>query len=160
MMDSLAFWYQVIIASENLLDEAAFLLEPSGWELELRDFYLKHLEDERHHAKWQREDLGDHPIVLDFRAAGIAGMAMYLVRHVHPVALLGYMQALEGKPIPMELVEAVEREHGKQAGRTLRIHAKDDPKHIVELLAFPVPDKWRPLVENTRLQTLKHIEGL
>jgi hypothetical protein len=160
MLDHLAFWYQVIIASEHLLGEAIFLLRDDGFEGALKAFYAKHLEDERHHAEWLKEDLGDHPINLHFGAAQLAGMSYYLVRHVHPVALMGYMQALEGKPIPMEYVESVEREHGISAARTLRIHAEEDPKHIAELLAFPVPDEWKPLVESTRVQTLKLLGGM
>lgn len=160
MLDHLAFWYQVIIASEVLLGEAIFLLKDDGFEGELKAFYAKHLEDERGHAKWLKEDLGDHPIELHFTAAALAGTAGYLVRHVHPVSLLGYMLALEGTPIPMEYVEAVEREHGKSAARTLRLHAEEDPKHFKELQAFLVPAEWQKLVESTRTQTLLYVESL
>lgn len=159
-MDILAFWYQVIIASEQMLEEAIYLLRDEGWEAELKAFYARHLEDERHHAKWLREDLGDHQVVLHYGAAQLAGMSYYLIRHVHPVALLGYMQALEGRPIDPSFVESIEREHGVSAARTLRLHAEEDPKHIEELQAFPVPDEWRPLVENTRIQTIKLLEAL
>jgi len=162
MLDHLAFWYQVIIASEHLLGEAIFLLQDDGFEGDLKAFYAKHLEDERHHAEWLREDLGDHPVVLHFGAAQLAGMAYYLIRHVHPVSLLGYMLALEGRPIPMEYVEAVERQHGVATARTLRLHAEEDPKHLDELRTAEalVPEQWKPLVENTRLQTLKLLEGM
>lgn len=162
MLDHLAFWYQVIIASEHLLGEAVFLLKEDGWEGDMRTFFEKHLKDEKHHAEWLREDLGEHPIALHFGAAQLAGMAYYLVRHVHPIALLGYMLALESQPIPMEYVEAVERAHGVAAARTLRIHAEQDPGHADELqtaLAF-VPAEWLPLVESTRAQTRKLIEGM
>lgn len=159
-MDILAFWYQVIIASEQMLEEAIACLHGNGWEGELRDFYKKHLEDERNHARWLREDLGGHPIVLHYGAAQLAGMSYYLIRHVHPVALMGYMQALEGRPIDPAFIERMESEHGSSAVRTLKLHAEEDPKHIEELRAFPVPDEWAPLVENTRIQTLKLLEGL
>jgi hypothetical protein len=159
-MNLLAFWYQVIIASEHMLGEAIFLLPETGWEAGLRAFYEKHLADERNHSTWLKDDLGDHPVVLHYGAAQLAGMSYYLLRHVHPVALLGYMQALEGKPIDPALIEHLEREHGSAAVRTLKLHALEDPKHIEELLAFPVPENWKPLVENTRLQTLKLLEGM
>lgn len=162
MLDHLAFWYQVIIASEPMLIDAIHLLRGEGFEQRLRAFYEKHLEDERNHAQWLREDLGDHPVVLHYGASQLAGMAYYLIRHVHPVALLGYMMALEGRQIPMEYVEAVEREHGASSARTLRLHAVEDPTHIEELraMADEVPDEWCPLVENTRIQTLKLLEAL
>jgi len=159
-MHILAFWYQVIIASESLLEEAAHLLMDKGWEAELRAFYLHHLEDERNHAKWLLEDMGGDPGVLHYGAAQLAGMAGYLIRHVHPVALLGYMQALEGKPIDPAFIEAIKNEYGEAATRTLKLHAEEDVKHIEELRAFPVPEEWAPLVENTRLQTLKLVEAM
>jgi len=159
-MDILAFWYQVIIASENLLVDAISMLGDDAWEMELRVFYEKHLEDERHHARWLREDLGGHPVVLHFGAAQLAGMTYYLIRHVHPVALMGYMLALEGNPIDMGFVKAMEAAHGKSAVRTLRHHAEEDPGHFEELKASLkfIPDEWQPLVENTRTQTLKLLE--
>ena len=162
MLDHLAFWYQVILASEPLLRDAIALLDASGEEdeftLNLRDFYAKHLEDERDHAKWLLEDLQGHPINLHFGAVQLAGMAYYLIRHHHPVALMGYMLALEGVPIPMEYVEAVERDHGKAAARTLRHHAQEDPEHFKELQAFPIPQEWKELVEATRKQTRLIVE--
>jgi hypothetical protein len=161
MLDHLAFWYQVILASEALLRDAIHILdtmEGGEFERELRNFYAEHLEDERDHAAWLREDLGGHPVNLHFGAAQLAGMAYYLVRHLHPVALMGYMQALECTPIPMDYVEAVEREHGKDAARTLRHHAEEDPNHAKELEAFPIPGEWRALVESTRKQTRLIVE--
>lgn len=159
-MDILAFWYQVVIASEHMLAEAIFLLSDEGWEGELKAFYKHHLEDERHHAAWLKEDLGEHPIVLHYGAAQLAGMSYYLLRHVHPVALMGYMQALEGNRIDPVLIESLEAQHGASAVRVLKLHAQEDPRHIEELNAFPLPDEWRPLVENTRIQTLKLLEGI
>lgn len=159
-MSLLAFWYQVIVASEHMLGEAIFLLSDEGWEGELKAFYKHHLEDERDHAKWLKEDLGDHPMVLHYGAAQLAGMSYYLLRHVHPVALMGYMQALEGNPIDPAVIESLEAQHGPDAVRVLKLHAQEDPKHIEELNAFPLPDEWRPLVENTRVQTLKLLESI
>lgn len=161
MLDHLAFWYQVIIASERLLRDAILMLNPAvPWERDLQAFYEKHLEDETHHAVWLREDLGAHPINLHFGAAQLAGMAYYLIAHVHPVALMGYMLALEGSPIDMKYVEAVEAAHGVATARTLRLHAEEDPGHFDELKAVFIPDEWKPLVENTRIQTLKLLETM
>lgn len=160
LLDELAFWYQVIIASEPLLEESIAILCDDGWEGDLKAFYRKHLEDERHHATWLKEDLGDHPISMHFGAARLAGSAYYLVRHVHPVALMGYMQALEGKPIDPAVIEAIEAAHGARATRTVRIHADEDPKHFAELMAFPIPDEWKSLVEATRAHTQQLVEGL
>lgn len=160
MLDFLAFWYQVIVASEPLLEECIASLSDDGFEGGLKDFYIKHLEDERHHATWLREDIGDHPIQLHMTAAALAGTQYYLIRHLHPVCLMGYMQVLEGRPIDMALVERIDSEHGKQAARTLRIHAEDDPMHIKELLAFPIPKEFQGMVEASKQQTQRFLESL
>lgn len=160
MRDYLANCYQLIIASEPLLEEAIHLLRKDGWEGELRAFYVKHLEDERDHAKWLLEDLQGYTGNLHFGVAAVAGMAYYLVRHVHPVALLGYMKALEGNQITPELIMAVEDSCGGLASRTLRLHAEEDPGHFAELQAVEVPPEWAPLVESTRIQTLEMLKGL
>jgi demethoxyubiquinone hydroxylase (CLK1/Coq7/Cat5 family) len=159
-MDALAFWFQVIIASEPLLKEAIYLLSDEGFEGDLKAFYAKHLEEEADHAKWLREDLGDHVIQLHMTAAQLAGTAYYLIRHHHPVALMGYMMALEGKPISMAYVKAMEKAHGKFATRTLRLHAEEDPRHYKELMAFPIPEEHRATVEITRVQTQIYIDSL
>lgn len=160
MLEFLAFWYQVIVASEPLLEESIFLLGDEGFEGELKAFYKHHLEEERDHAQWLREDIGDHPINLHFTAAQLAGTMYYLIKHVHPVALMGYMQALEGKPIDPSLIRTIEMMHGKKAARTLRIHADNDPHHLEELMSFPIPEEWQPLVSSTKEQTLRYLQGL
>lgn len=160
MLDFLAFWYQVIVASEPLLEDAICMLGDDGFEGELKAFYKHHLEDERHHAAWLKEDLGGHPINLHMTAAALAGTQYYLIRHLHPVCLMGYMQVLEGRPIDPALIEHIEREHGKQAARTLRIHAENDPNHIKELLAFPIPEEFRGMVEASKQQTIQYLESL
>lgn len=160
MLGILAFWYQVIIASEPLLFDSIAMLGDDGFDGELKSFYTKHLEDEKNHAKWLEEDLGDFPIKLNMNAAILAGTQYYLIRHVHPVCLLGYMQALEGGKIDPAFIEKLEQEHGKKSARTLKIHADNDPGHFKELMEFPVPDDLAPLVEASRTQTLKHLESL
>lgn len=154
--------YQLIVASEPLLHQAIASLDRDGWEGELRAFYIRHLEDERNHAAWLLEDLSGDSGTLHYGVAALAGMGYYLVLHVHPVALLGYMQALECNPIPAELVSAVAAECGEGAVRTLRLHAQEDPEHAKQIeAAFSlVPQEWKPLVSNTRLQVEMMLKGL
>ena len=59
----------------------------------------------------------------------MAGSQYYLIYHVDPAALLGYMAALECFPMPLEQVEALERAHGADLCRTLRYHAAHDIEH-------------------------------
>jgi hypothetical protein len=154
MREHLANCYQLIVASEPLLAQAIGTLRDDGWEAELKAFFVKHLADEKDHAKWLLEDLDGYTGNLHYGVAAMAGMAYYLILHVHPVALLGYMQALEDQPISLEFVEAIERQFGKKLARTLRLHAEEDPKHAVELEQAKsfVPSEWLPLVDNTRKQ--------
>ena len=159
-MDILSFWYQVMIASEPLLEDAIHLLSDEGFEGELKAFYRHHLEDERNHATWMREDMGDAPINLHLGAAMLAGTQYYLIRHIHPVCLMGYMMELEGHDMDMSVVEEIESRHGKQAGRTLRLHAESEPDHIKELRAFPIPDEFMPMVKMSQEQTQRILRGL
>lgn len=128
MRDQLAFTLQVITATESLLREAAQLCEG-----DLRDYYLRHLDEEKDHAKWLAEDLEGHTIGLSHLAVALAGSQYYLIKHVHPACLLGYMLALEN-PAPIETIEALEAVHGKKLLRTARLHAVEDVAHRVALL--------------------------
>lgn len=159
MLDYLAFWYQVIVASEPLLEEAIARLGNDGFEGELKAFYIKHLEEERHHAEWLREDIG--PEVINFRieAARLAGVQYYLVKHLHPVCLMGYMMVLEGTPPQPGFIERATKELGPRA-RTLLLHAEEDPRHIEELRSFPIPEEYAGMVEMSRQETIKLIESL
>jgi hypothetical protein len=159
MLDHLAFWYQVIVASEPLLAQAILRLSDEGFEGELKAFYRKHLQDERHHAEWLREDLEDHPITFRIEAARLAGLQYYLITHVHPVCLMGYMQVLEGNTPAPEFIEQVKAELGPRA-RTFLLHVEQDPHHFEELCALPIPDEFKAMVEMSRRETLQLLKGL
>ena len=159
-MDILSFWYQVMIASEPLLEDSILLLKDEGFDGELKAFYREHLKEERNHATWMREDMGEHPVNLHLGAAMLAGTQYYLIRRIHPVCLMGYMMELEGHEMDMSVVEEIERQHGKQAGRTLRLHAENDPRHIQELREFPIPDEFMPMVKMSQEQTQRILRGL
>ena len=124
----LHFNYWLMKASERLLEEA--IPEATG---ALQDYYKKHLEEERRHEEWLAEDLKRMgvPLVLDLNAASVAGAQYYLIKHVHPALLLGYMWILEAAPKPLETVEALEQEHGPL--KCLRYHAEHDPDHVKDL---------------------------
>lgn len=126
-------------ASERLLKEAAE--EATG---RLKEYYVSHLEEEREHELWLADDLKSigvnvkeiPPIRL---ATEMAGSQYYLIKHGNPASLLGYMAVLEGFPMPMEIVEALEKLHGKKLLRTARFHAEHDQEHKIEL--FEVIDE-------------------
>lgn len=149
---NLAFMHQVIAASERLLEEAAS--EASG---DLKAYYLAHLEEERQHEKWLADDLLSHGVdvkklPLMRKAVEMAGSQYYLIKHVHPACLLGYMAVLEGFPMPLELVDQLEQLHGKQLIRTLRFHAEHDPEHRKEVFRM-IDKEARPEILSNAVQT-------
>ena len=106
--------------------------------------YLRqHIEEERSHDVWLLEDLGALGLPREevlarlpsSTAASLVGAQYYWMHHAHPVALLGYMAALEGNVASEPLIEElIERTALPRAGfRTLLLHARVDPHHAAEL---------------------------
>jgi hypothetical protein len=131
LLHNLGFMHQVIVASERLLKEAIAELP---FVSDLRTYYIKHLLEETNHAKWLSEDLGGFKLPIQQLAVEMAGSAYYMIKHVHPACLLGYMKALEN-PIPLDLIEELELVHGKKLLRTARLHAEEDIQHDKDLAA-------------------------
>jgi hypothetical protein len=99
---------------------------------ELRDYLREHAAEERQHATWMAEDiakLGETLPRFDHAVAATAGAQYYYLQHVGPHALLGYMAAMEFRPMPMAHVEALARIYGEDVIRTLRLHAVSDVEH-------------------------------
>lgn len=131
---NLAFMYQVIVASEDLLQQAARHCGD-----DLRAYLLAHLREELNHAEWLAEDLAGagvdvRALPVSAEAAGMAGSQYYLIRHVDAAALLGYMAVLECFPMDPVTLEELEALHGAALCRTLRHHAEHDPSHGADVL--------------------------
>lgn len=119
--------YSVIVATEPLLHFAMVMSKDRGY----TDYLKAHLEEERDHAAWLREDLidlGREP-VLNEDGAILAGLQCYLIQHVGAECLLGYMFVLESRSMPLPVVAQLEKIHGTGV-RTLRFHSEHDPDHI------------------------------
>lgn len=155
LRNRLAFALQIITASERLLEEAA--QECDG---DLRMYFLEHLREEKNHAKWLAEDLDGFTLPLNPIAVALAGSQYYLIKHVHPACLLGYMRALEN-PMSMNALEELEGVHGKKLLRTLRIHAEEDPGHLSELIRQigKQPTEVQALIAQSEEQTIRYING-
>ncbi|HEY6019106.1 MAG TPA: hypothetical protein VIY48_04175, partial [Candidatus Paceibacterota bacterium] len=128
---NMVFMHSLMLASEDLLEEA--IKYANG---DLLDYYKDHIEEERGHAEWLANDLYQIGVQVGephYLAAACAGTQYYLIRHIHPIALLGYMAVLEGYPMPMEWVERLEIEYGIEPLRTLRYHAEHDVDHRKDL---------------------------
>lgn len=165
VIDNLLFIRDCVVATEKLLEEGAdatLVLSPSSFHSALLQYFKKHLEEERGHLDWIERDL---------RAAGVQGretcryaMALvgtqyYLIKHVHPVALLGYMAVVEGDPVSIDVVEAIENEHGFEALTFLRAHAVTDLEHKKELerMIDSAPEALRPLIERSAENVLQYL---
>lgn len=143
--------HQVIAASEQLLIECVAVADGA-----LRDYLAHHLEEERDHARWLAADLAAAGIDVAAQprsrtAIAMAGSQYYLLKHVSPACLLGYMLVLECFPMPLPMLDALERIHGAAALKTVRYHAENDPQHGRELLdaidQFDCPEITESAVE-------------
>ena len=150
LVQNLIFLHGIMTASERLMERAA---ERSFGQLS--DYFTRHLEEERDHALWMQHDLKSAGINVglpNIAAMELAGSMYYLIEHVSPVCLLGYMAVLEGFPADLKLVEELEKLHGTELLRCLRYHAENDPEHRKEL--FKMIDKANdPLVTHAAVYT-------
>lgn len=156
--------HQVISASENLLRAAIEACDCSEFGNILSVYYQSHLAEERGHEKWLADDLASAGVdikamPLSLKAVEMAGTQYYLIHHVHPVSLLGYMAVLEGNSISNERLEELESIHGKSLLRTLRYHAEHDIEHIKDLniILAKVPEEIEHHVRNSANQTMKYM---
>jgi hypothetical protein len=156
---NLVFVHSVIVASENLLRVARDCSE-----LPLQTYFAEHLKEERQHEKWLANDLASAGIdVRDCEisrdAMAMAGSQYYLIYHVDPCALLGYMAALECFPSSMEQIERLEEAHGKELCWTMRYHAAHDIEHGADVLAQidKLSARQFELVKQNAVQTAAYI---
>ncbi|MFE0465109.1 iron-containing redox enzyme family protein [Kitasatospora sp. NPDC058965] len=106
----------------------------------LRRYLLAHAEEERGHDDWLLADLaaagggppGGPPAPA---VAELAGAQYYWIEHHHPVALLGYVAALEGHAPAPWLADRLAARTGLPAAafRTVRAHAALDTGHLADL---------------------------
>ena len=135
--------YQLMVASENLLKIAIERSEGG-----LKEYFIKHYDEERGHVEWLDRDLTSvgvdvTKLPLITGLVEMAGSQYYHLYHGDTATILGYLAVLEAYPMPMELVERLESIHGKDVMRTMRYHAEHDTLHRLEL--FDIIDK----VDNT-----------
>ena len=106
--------------------------------------YLEgHIPEEQQHDEWLLDDLQVLgisrstvlPRLPSATVAALVGSQYYWIFHYHPVALLGYVELLEGyPPSTAEIEDLIMRTgHRREAFRTLIHHARLDPDHGDEL---------------------------
>ena len=107
------------------------------------DYLDVHLVEETDHDEWLLEDLEVLGVprstalarVPSATVAALVGSQYYWVLHVDPIAVLGYLAALERDPPSSDFIEELIRRtgHDRAAFRTLIAHAERDPEHADEL---------------------------
>lgn len=156
----LSFVHNMMVASVPLLDFAAMQSEGA-----LKDYFAHHLDEERGHIEILADDLkrlGVDGVALDANAVEVTGAQYYLIAHVHPSALLGYMAALERESYAEDVVSEIEGICGTEM-KCLRLHAKLDAQHIKDLdeQIEGLPDHLRGLArDNERYTHNKVMAGL
>lgn len=173
VLEELLFLYHCCLASERLLDDAAAEAKDSVdyfTSSRLSDYYASHLEEERGEVPVLIEDLRHGGIKVmsffpDEIALSVIGTQYYLIKHVHPISLLGYMAVQEADPTPIGTVEALEKLHGVELFRFVRMHAERDIEHGKELLEVidEVPEHLQLFVQVSARHTLeflgRHVYG-
>lgn len=109
----------------------------------LADFLAAHIEKERGHDEWVLEDLELLGIrrsavlarVPSSTVASLVGAHYYWIRHFHPVAVLGYIAVMEGRPPSRELIDRLVAGSGypRAAFRAFAAHGDLDLHHRADL---------------------------
>jgi hypothetical protein len=109
----------------------------------LTTYLTEHIVEEMDHDEWFLQDLAvlgwDRSTVLarppSATVAAMVGAQYYWVLHYHPVALLGFLTALESHPPSRSMIDELisKTGHPPKAFRTLTLHADLDPHHEEEL---------------------------
>ena len=131
-------------------------------------YFRKHIPEETGHDEWVLDDLE----TLGYQrgevlkrlpppsAAALAGAQYYWIRHVHPVALLGFIAVLEGTPPDVAFFENTADRIGmpRRAFSNLLLHGKLDPQHRDELDrtldSLPLSEAHHELMGVSAFQTI------
>jgi hypothetical protein len=134
----------------------------------LIDFFAEHIVEEADHDRWLLDDLEALGVPADevrsrpasLSVAHLIGAQYYWILHEHPVALLGYMAALEGGVVDAEFVERLLADTGlpRDGLRTLLHHAEVDPGHQADLLELldrlPLTERHRSVIGTSAISTV------
>lgn len=160
LLANFTFLYHVMKASENLLRVAA----EKETDSELKAYFMKHAAEEQKHDDWLADDLKTAGIdvksqTIPFLATEMVGSVYYLIYHVDPAALLGYMVVLERNGMSKERLEELEGIHGKALVRTLRYHVEHDTDHSAEIRSVidGLPRERQAIVHQVATRTAQYL---
>ena len=158
----LVLWHGMIRASVPLLETAlaaARELPDDPVAIRLSGYFAHHIPEERGHDEWLLADLEVLGVPKDEvlgrtpspTIASLVGSQYYWVQHVHPVGLIGYIALFECYPSTRQDVDQLQAAtgYGRDAFRTMLLHADLDPRHGDELDdlvdSLPLTDEQRTL---------------
>ena len=165
----------VICASTPLLDAAAdeAALRPESDELarRLAPYLREHAEEEDGHDRWLLDDL-EHCGIARERvlaripypsAAALAGAQHFWLRHVHPVAILGYL-AVQNPASPAFLDQIAERSGLPPASMSAHMrHARLDVTHVAEFNAMldtlPLTQHHVDIIATSAITAVAHLDA-
>lgn len=159
----------IVRASVPLMDEARTRIYSSGYgNPAVIDYLAHHIIEESGHDRWLENDLkevedgvglSDEPHATAMR---FVGEAHYLIRYCSPLAVLGYIAAIETAPPTNEYLGSLERVANGKGLFALTEHARLDAGHAADfwslLSGVDAQDHWYPIVlcaERTMCNTLE-----
>ncbi|MGW0531365.1 iron-containing redox enzyme family protein [Streptomyces sp. NPDC003032] len=173
----LVLTHQIIRASVPLMESARDRCEelvrkdadPSA--AALIPYWERHIEEERGHDEWVREDLaalGHDPArvwrsVPPGEVAALCGAQYFWIHRLHPVCLLGYQAVLEGSPPRPDVAAVLGARTGlpRRAFRTLARHAAADVGHGAQLRRLldelPLEERLTAAVSRSALHTARSV---
>lgn len=167
--------YGVTMASAPAMRMAARCCEEAGTGDELnqwlREYYLEHAAEEDGHGEWLLADLVSLGVARErvlgrlpyASVAGLVGSQYYWMRHVHPIAYLGYIAVVEA-PADIEFLHEVSERSGiPLTSMSCHVrHAELDPGHVAEFDATldSLSLTWgqRDLITVSAITTIGHLE--
>jgi Iron-containing redox enzyme len=139
----------------------------------LAPYLERHIEEERGHDLWLREDMGHVGLSEEAisgalpppEVAALIGSQYYWILHEHPVALMGAFSVLEGYPAdPSALDELARRGVPPAALRTFYKHAMIDVHHRREfddaLDGLPLSPQHQRLIGLVALDTIEKLASV
>jgi hypothetical protein len=171
--------YSVIRASVPLMqaaEKACQSAEHAGDRV-LKGFarYLhQHIPEETGHDQWILDDgeaLGLNRESIHMRlphesATQLVGVQYYWIHHYNPIALAGYIAAMEGNPDPVEFIEdvAARNKLSLKCFSSLVYHARIDPQHKKDfddvLDGLPLTAAHLELIGLSSLRTIRMMTGI
>ena len=171
--------HSIIRASVPLMlaAERACQLPPHAADPALKGFgnYLRHhIPEEQGHHEWIVNDgvaLGlDRQAILQRlpkeSATQLVGVQYYWIHHYNPIALAGFIAAMEGNPPPAEFFEEVAARNNLslKCFSSFLYHARIDPEHTRDLDAvldaLPLTPAHLELIGISSLRTIRMMTGI